>query len=377
MTGVPFLDLAAAHFELADELEQATQRVLRSGWYVRGPEVERFEGQFAEYCGVAGAVGVGNGLEALLITLRAMDIGRGDEVIVSAHTSIATWLAITHAGAKPVPVEPDPHTMMIDPARIEESIGPRTAALLPVHLYGMPADMDAVSTIARQHRLRLIEDASQAHGTRLGERRVGSLSDAAAFSLYPTKNLGAAGDAGIVVSDDAELLGRVRMLANYGERRRHHSELRGYNSRLDELQAALLGVKLKRLDDWNALRRARAEQYFHELKQCVGLKLPAMTGRALPVWHQFVIRVDGRDTIREDLTRLGVQTLVHYPIPPHRSAAYAPDYPEPLPITEQLAASVLSLPISPHLSEAACARVCEALMTSVASRRGAGRRPSG
>ncbi len=374
MTSVPFLDLAAAHSELAGELEQATQRVLRSGRYLRGPEVERFERQFARYCGVAGAVGVANGLEALLITLRAMDIGSGDEVIVSAHTSIATWLAITHAGAKPVPVEPDPHTMLIDPARIEELIGPRTAAILPVHLYGMPAEMDAISTIARKHRLRLIEDASQAHGARLGERRVGSLSDAAAFSLYPTKNLGAAGDAGIVVSDDTELLTSVRILANYGERRRHQSELRGYNSRLDELQAALLGVKLKRLDDWNALRRARAEQYLHALEQCVGLKLPAITERALPVWHQFVIRVDARNTIREDLTRLGVETLVHYHTPPHRSGAYASDYPDSLPITEQLAASVLSLPISPQLTEAACASVCEAVMTSVASRQGA-RRP--
>ncbi len=366
MTSVPFLDLAAAHSALAGELEQATQRVLRSGWYVRGPEVERFEQQFASYCGVTGAVGVGNGLEALLITLRAMDIGSGDEVIVSAHTSIATWLAITHAGAKPVPVEPDQHTMLIDPARIEELIGPRTAAILPVHLYGMPAEMDAVSTIARKYQLRLIEDASQAHGARLGDRRVGSLSDAAAFSLYPTKNLGAAGDAGIVVSDDAELLARVRMLANYGERRRHQSELRGYNSRLDELQAALLGVKLKHLDDWNALRRARAEQYLRELEPCIGLKLPVMTKHALPVWHQFVVRVDARNTIREDLTRLGIETLVHYPIPPHRSAAYAADYPDPLSITEQLAASVLSLPMSPQLSEAACARVCEALTTSVA-----------
>ncbi len=318
---------------------------------------------------MAGAVGVGNGLEALLITLRAMDIGGGDEVIVSAHTSIATWLAITHAGAKPVPVEPDARTMLIDPARIEELIGPRTAAILPVHLYGMPAEMDAVSAIARKHRLRVIEDASQAHGARLGERRVGSLSDAAAFSLYPTKNLGAAGDAGIVVSDDAELLVRVRMLANYGERDRHQNELRGYNSRLDELQAALLAVKLKRLDDWNARRRARAEQYLHELEHCAGLKLPSVTDGAVPVWHQFVIRADARNALREDLRRLGVQTLVHYPISPHRSVAYAPDYPDPLPITEQLTRSVVSLPISPHLSEEGCAGVCDALIRSVAAHR--------
>jgi len=370
VTSVPFLDLGLAHSELAAELEEAVRRVLRSGCYVRGPEVKRFEREFARYCHVAAAVGVGNGLQALQLTLRAMGIGHGDEVIVPAHTSIATWLAVTHAGARPVPVEPDPCTMLIDPSRVEDSLGPRTAAILPVHLYGMPADMDALTAITRKHRIGLIEDASQAHGACWRGRPVGSLSDAAAFSLYPTKNLGAAGDAGIAVSDDERLLERVRMLANYGERRRHQSELRGHNSRLDELQAALLRVKLRRLDDWNARRRARAEQYLRTLAGCPGLELPGVTEGALPVWHQFVIRTGARDKVREELGRRGVETLVHYPIPPHQTAAYASDYPDRLPITEQLAASVLSLPISPQLSEAACAHVCDALLASLAAVRG-------
>jgi dTDP-3-amino-3,4,6-trideoxy-alpha-D-glucose transaminase len=366
MIRVPFLDLGLAHAELATELEEAMRRVLRSGHYVRGPEVEAFEREFARYCGVGAGVGLGSGLHALQLTLGAMGIGQGDEVIVSAHTSIATWLGISHAGAWPVPVEPDPHTMLIDPARVEDSVGPRTAAIVPVHLYGMPADMDALARIARKHRIGLLEDASQAHGARLRGRLVGSLSDAGAFSLYPTKNLGAAGDAGIAVSNDAALVERIAMLANYGEQRRHHSAVRGHNSRLDELQAALLRVKLTRLEDWNARRRARSDQYLHALADCSALQLPVVTDGALPVWHQFVVRVDARDQVREEMARRGVQTLVHYPIPPHRSAAYASDYPDPLPVTERLAASVLSLPISPQLSETACARVCDALIDSVA-----------
>ncbi|HWF51684.1 MAG TPA: DegT/DnrJ/EryC1/StrS family aminotransferase [Solirubrobacteraceae bacterium] len=368
MTRVPFNDLAAAHSDLAVELHAAVRRVLDSGHYVLGSEVERFEHDFARYCGVGGAVGVGNGLDALMLTLLAMGIGAGDEVIVSAHTSIATWLAVTHAGARPVPAEPDPRTMVIDPARVESAVGPQTTAIIAVHLYGMPADMDALAEIAARHRLRLIEDASQAHGARLRERPVGSLSDAAAFSLYPTKNLGAIGDGGIVVSDDAELLEQIRMLANYGERERHRSELLGRNSRLDELQAAILNVKLGKLDEGNAHRRRCGEQYLSELSGCPGLELPAIAEEALPVWHQFVVRVGERDRVRADLARRGIDTLIHYPIPPHRSPAYTSEYPDPLPITEDLAATVLSLPISPQLSEEACGLVSEALIATVASR---------
>jgi dTDP-3-amino-3,4,6-trideoxy-alpha-D-glucose transaminase len=371
---VPFLDLAGAHAELASELEAAFSRVLRSGQYLRGPEVELFEREFAQYCGQGAAVGVGSGLHAIQLTLEALGIGRGDEVLVPAHTSIATWLAITHAGAEPVPIEPDERTMVIDRARVEESIGPRTAAMLPVHLYGMPVDMGALAPIARRHGLALVEDASQAHGARLRGQPLGSLSDAAAYSLYPTKNLGALGDAGIVVSDDAELVERIRVLANSGDRQHQQSELHAHSSRLDELQAAVLRAKLKRLEKWNELRRARASQYLELLADCGGLVLPGITSDAVPVWHQFVVRVDARDVVREQLARGGVETLVHYPTPPHRSAAYASEQRDPLPTTEQLAASVISLPISPQLTAAGCTQVCEAMVAAVTTV--AGERPA-
>ena len=312
-------------------------------------------------------MGVGNGLEALQLTLEAIGIGPGDEVLVSAHTSIATWLAISHTGAEPVPIEPDEQTMVMDPAHVEESIGPRTAAILPVHLYGMPVDMDALAPIARKHGLTLVEDASQAHGARLRGRPVGALSDAAAYSLYPTKNLGALGDGGIVVSDDPALVERVRVIANYGERRRHQSEVRGHNSRLDEIQAALLRIKLQRLEDWNGRRRARAAQYFELLAGCPRVVLPGVTDGALPVWHQFVVRVGARELVRDQLARGGIETLVHYPTPPHRSAAYASDYRDRLPVTEEFAESVISLPMSPQLSATHCTRVCEGLIASVSA----------
>jgi dTDP-3-amino-3,4,6-trideoxy-alpha-D-glucose transaminase len=367
VTAVRFLDLAALHSELSSELQEAMSRVVRSGSYIRGPEVEAFETEFACYCEMEGAVSVGNGLEALELALLALGIGAGDEVIVSAHTSIATWLAITHTGAKPVPVEPATGTMQIDPAGVVDAIGPHTAAVVPVHLYGMPARIDELAKIARRHRLALIEDASQAHGARLGGRPVGSYGDAAAFSLYPTKNLGAIGDGGIVVSADQNVLERVRMLGNYGERRRHESQLLGYNSRLDELQAAILRVKLRRLDAWNQARRDQAGRYIGALKDAPGVILPGTTPNALPVWHQFVVRVSQRDLVREHLQRLGVETLVHYPIPPHCSRAYAGHYPSPLPTTERLAASVLSLPISPRLQAEECTYVSEALTATVAA----------
>ncbi len=366
---VPFLDLAALHSELMGELEEAMGAVLRSGHYVRGPEVEAFEEEFAQYCGVAGAVGVANGLEALQLALLALEIGPGDEVLVPAHTYIATWLAVTHTGARPVPVEPDPTTMQIDTARVSDAIGPRTAAILPVHLYGIPADVEELSAIARRHGLALVEDASQAHGAHLDGRAIGSFGDAAAFSLYPTKNLGAIGDAGIVVSANPALLERVRMLGNYGERRRNEHELLGRNSRLDELQAALLRIKLRRLDSWNSSRRSRADLYMRGLKTCPGTVLPSVTAGALPVWHQFVVRASGRDSVRQELLERGVETLIHYPVACHRAPAYAAHYPETLPITEQLAASVLSLPISPQLTDEACAYVCDAL-TDVMTREG-------
>jgi dTDP-3-amino-3,4,6-trideoxy-alpha-D-glucose transaminase len=370
---VPFLDLADLHSELMGELEEAMGAVLRSGRYIRGPEVEAFEAEFAQHSCATGAVGVANGLEALQLALLALGVGPGDEVLVPSHTYIATWLAVTHTGARPVPIEPDPMTMQIDTARVSDAIGPRTAAILPVHLYGIPADVEELSAIARTRGLALIEDASQAHGARLGGRAVGSFGDAAAFSLYPTKNLGAIGDAGIVVSRDPNLLERVRMLGNYGERRRNEHELLGRNSRLDELQAAFLRVKLRRLDSWNSSRRSRAELYMRGLQTCPDTVLPSVTAGGLPVWHQFVVRVSGRDAVRQGLADRGVETLIHYPVACHRAPAYAAQYPEALPIAEELASSVLSLPISPQLGDEACAYVCDALtdvMTSERNRAG-------
>jgi dTDP-3-amino-3,4,6-trideoxy-alpha-D-glucose transaminase len=369
MSRVPFLSLAALHADVMDELEEAMTRVVRSGWYVSGPQVEAFETEFASYCDVEGAVGVGNGVEALELTLRALGIGAGDEVLVSAYTAVATWLAITHAGSRPVPIEPDEETMQIDPCRAGAAITPRTAAIVAVHLYGMPADIEALTRFAERHGLALIEDASQAHGARVHGRQVGSFGVAGAFSLYPTKNLGAIGDAGIVVSDDHRLLERIRVLANYGERRRYESEVLGYNSRLDELQAGILRVKLRRLEGRNQSRRERAGQYLRLLGHSPYVVLPGTTESALPVWHQFVVRVPERDAVREELARGEVETLVHYPIAPHRAPAYAADYPEGLPITERLAESVLGLPISPVLAEDACEEVSRALIASVAAQR--------
>ncbi|MDP2752964.1 MAG: DegT/DnrJ/EryC1/StrS family aminotransferase, partial [Nitrospirota bacterium] len=249
---IPFLDLRAAYLELAPELDEAYHRVMQSGWFILGAEVDAFENEFADYCDAKQCVGVGNGLEALHLILRAMDIGPGDEVIVPSNTYIATWLAVSYAGATPVAVEPDRRTFNLDSARIEAAITPRTRAIIAVHLYGQPADMDPIIEIARRHNLRVIEDAAQAHGARYKGRRAGSLGDAAGFSFYPGKNLGALGDGGAVTTDDETLAGRIRVLRNYGSSIKYHNELKGYNSRLDELQAAFLRVKLKHLDTWNA-----------------------------------------------------------------------------------------------------------------------------
>jgi dTDP-4-amino-4,6-dideoxygalactose transaminase len=255
---VPFLDLKAAHAELRAELDAAYARVMDSGWFVLGDELAAFEAEFAAYCGARHCVGVGNGLDALHLILRAMQIGPGDEVIVPANTYIATWLAVSYAGAAPVPVEPDPRTFNLDPARVEAAVTPRTKAVMPVHLYGQPADVDAVREVAARHGLRVIEDAAQAQGARYRGRAAGSLADAAGFSFYPGKNLGAAGDAGAVTTDDDALAAELRRLRNYGSPAKYQHDVKGFNSRLDELQAAVLRVKLRRLDEWNARRAAVA-----------------------------------------------------------------------------------------------------------------------
>jgi dTDP-4-amino-4,6-dideoxygalactose transaminase len=360
---IPFNDLKAGYTEISEELDAAYRRVMESGYYVLGPEVESFEAEFAAYCGVQHCVGVGNGLEAISLLLKAYDIGPGDSVIVPANTYIATWLPVTHAGAEPIPVEPDEASYNIDPHRVEASIKPNTRAIIAVHLYGQPADMDTLVQIAHKHKLLLLEDAAQAHGAKYKGRRAGSLGNAAAFSFYPTKNLGAIGDGGAVTTNDPVLADRVRVLRNYGSRERYLNELPGFNSRLDELQAALLRVKLSRLDQWNSHRAEIAQRYARKLAAVRQVALPHVASMSEPVWHLFVVRCRSRDALQRHLQAEGIGTLVHYPIPPHRSEAYAnlAISRNSYPLTETLSGEILSLPIWPQMDAKNIEMVCQAV----------------
>lgn len=362
MTQVPFFDLQRLHHEIREPLEAAFHRVLDSGWFIMGPEVEAFEVEFAQYCGVQHCVGVGNGLDALHLLLRAYGIGQDDEVLVPANTFIATWLAVSHCGAIPVPVEPCSDTFNIDPDALAAAITPRTRAIIPVHLYGQPADMDFINAFARQHGLIVIEDAAQAQGAEYKGRRVGSLSNASATSFYPGKNLGALGDGGAVLTNDAAVADKVRLLRNYGSRIKYEHQDIGYNTRLDEMQAAFLRAKLGLLDDWNARRRELAGKYTTQLGN-TGLGLPRVPVWADPVWHLYVVRSPRRDALRAHLEKHGISTVIHYPIPPHRQACYPGYSNHRLPLTETLASEVLSLPMSPFVGEQAAAQVVEAVRT--------------
>ena len=348
---VPFLDLKATYLELQPELDKAYQTVMNSGWYIIGQEVKAFETEFASYCEAKHCIGVGNGLDALFLILRALDIGAGDEVIVPANTYIATWLAVSYVGATPVPVEPSEKTYNIDPQLIEAAITPRTKAIFAVHLYGQPADMDGINQIAKKHGLKVIEDAAQAHGAKYKGRKVGSLGAAAGFSFYPGKNLGAFGDGGAVTTNDDELADKIRVIANYGSRVKYHNEVQGVNSRLDELQAAFLRVKLTKLDEWNQRRQVIADSYLVGLSGLSGLVLPYVPEWAAPVWHLFVVGTSQREQLQQSLQAAGIGTIIHYPIPPHLSEAYGEmkDWAGQLPITAAAARTVLSLPIGPHL----------------------------
>lgn len=348
---IPFLDLGAAYRELKDDIDAAVMRVLDSGWYILGPEVDAFEAEWADYCGAAHAVGLANGLDALVLALRALDIGPGHEVIVPSNTYIATWLAVSAVGAVPVPVEPVAATHNIDPARIAAAITPRTRAILPVHLYGQPADLDPILALARAHGLRVIEDAAQAHGARYKGRRIGAHGDVVCWSFYPGKNLGALGDAGAVTTDDADIADRIRVLRNYGSRVKYVNEVPGVNSRLDPVQAAVLRAKLPHLDAWTDRRRGIAAQYDSSLAG-TGLVLPQVPGWAEPAWHLYVVRSPRREALQTALCAAGVGTLIHYPIPPHLQAAYADMglRADALPLAARLAGEVLSLPIGPQLS---------------------------
>ncbi len=405
---VPFQDFRAPYEEVRDELDAAYRRFMESAWFVLGKETAAFEEEYAAYCEAGHCVGVSNGLDALHLALLVLGCGPGDEVIVPSNTYIATWLAVTQAGATIVPVEPDPATFNLDPARIEEAITPRTKAILPVNLYGQPCDYDPIMEVAHRHGIKVAIDNAQAHGARYKGRRVGGIADIECHSFYPSKNLGAYGEAGAVTTNDATLADKVRVLRNYGSRVRYHNEVAGYNRRIDELQAAFLRVKLRHLDDWNARRAAIARQYLAALgwgqgtrdrRQATGdrrqetgdrivgtvsreqetgggrqaetnalreaplpfniqnttsnITLPHVPSWADPVWHLFVIRHPQRDALQQHLAEQGIQTIIHYPIPPHLSGAYSDSCllsPVSCPIAEQLANEVLSLPIGPHMT---------------------------
>lgn len=370
MTGnanqVSFLDLKSLHEGMRTELIAAFSRVLDSGWYIRGQEVDAFEKEWANYCGVNFCVGVSNGLDALHLILRAYGIGHGDEVIVPSNTYIATWLAVTYAGARPVPVEPDQHSFNIDPERISVAITSRTKAIIAVHLYGQLADMESIVAIARAKGIRVIEDAAQAHGASRAGQRAGSFGDAAGFSFYPGKNLGAIGDAGAVTTSDQKLAERIRAIGNYGSRVKYHNELLGLNCRLDELQAAILREKLPHLEVWNQRRREIASAYTSRLSGVPGLALPTSANSGSPVWHQFVVRHAMRDILQSMLNERGIRTMIHYPIPPYRQQAY-----EHLrlsasafPIADSMHHEALSLPIDPTMTDQSVDAVAKAVTES-------------
>lgn len=357
---VQFLNLARLHQPIRCQIDEAYRRVMDSGWFIMGPELEAFEAEFSAYSEVRHCIGVGNGLDALHLLLRAYGVGMGDEVIVPSNTFIATWLAVSQCGATPVPVEPDSRTHNIDPALIETAITSRTRAILPVHLYGQPADMDPINELAAKHGLIVIEDAAQAQGARYKGRRVGSLGHAAGTSFYPGKNLGALGDGGAVLTNDDEIAYKVRRLRNYGSTVKYQHDLAGYNSRLDELQAAFLREKLKVLDEWNSKRREVAAGYSARLNDC-GIILPFVPEYTEPVWHLYVIRSKERDALKSYLDKQGISTVIHYPIPPHKQVCYPQYEGHSLPVAEILAKEVLSLPMSPDLRKDESEYVCTVL----------------
>ena len=362
---VSFLDLKASYLELKPEIDVAIERVLDSGWYILGEEVDAFEQEYAGYCESKHCIGVANGLDALHLALLALGVGAGDEVIVPSNTYIATWLAVSQCGAKPVPVEPDEATFNIDPALIEAAITPRTKVILPVHLYGQPADMTSILDIAQKHGLKVLEDGAQAHGARYKDKRIGAHGDVVAWSFYPAKNLGAMGDGGAVTTNDSVIADRIRMLRNYGSREKYVNEVRGFNSRLDPLQAAVLRVKLKYLDEWNVRRKQVAGQYLEGFSDS-GLMLPYVPDWADPVWHLFVVRHPQREVLQQHLQESGIETQIHYPIPPHKQQAYA-DFgfsDENLPLSSRMASELLSLPIGPHLDQSSVNSVISMVKSS-------------
>lgn len=357
---IPILEIAPAYRELQDELDAAYHRVMNSGIFLLGSELSAFEEEYALATGSTHCIGVANGLEAMQLVLMAKGIGRGDEVIVSAHGYIATWLAVTHTGAAPVPCEADSRTYNLDPGLVGQLITPRTKAILPTHLYGQCADMTAINQIAAKHGLFVLEDAAQSHGARIGRNSSGALGHAAGTSFYPSKNLGAFADAGAVTTRDPELADKIRMLRNYGSRARYHHEAPGLNSRMDELSAAILRVKLRHLGEWNARRVRLAAKYVAQLEGVGDIILPSVPPGNDPVWHLFVIRTGYRAELQQHLAQRGIGTQIHYPIPPHLSGAYRDSGWQrgDFPLAEKLADEVLSLPIGPHHTPEQIDTVC-------------------
>lgn len=366
---IPFLDLKSINLRHQAGFAAALDRVLQSGWLVLGKETEAFEKEFARHCGAEFCIGVGNGLEAMHLVLRAWGIGAGDEVIVPSNTYIATWLAVSQVGAVPMPVEPVEDTYNIDPERIESAVTPRTRAIIPVHLYGQTAEMDRVMKVAKRHGLKVLEDAAQAHGASFRGRRAGALGDAAAFSFYPGKNLGALGDAGAVTTNDAGLAEQVRMLRNYGSRTKYHNEVRGFNSRLDELQSAFLREKLPMLDADNARRRELAAMYLAGLAAVEGITLPVVADGCEHVWHIFPVRHPCRDELQRALQERGVGTLIHYPVAPHLQPAYAGCGfgAGSLAVSEAIHRDVLSLPMGPTMTDDEARAVIDAVRAAASS----------
>jgi len=359
---VPFLDLLPTYTEIKNEIDAVVNRVLSSGWYILGEEVAHFEAEWAKYCGSKEAIGVSNGLDALKLSLYALGIGPGDEVIVPSNTYVATFLAVSECGATPVPVEPDINTYNIDINLIEDAISEKTKCILPVHLYGFPADMQAIMSIALKYNLYVIEDAAQAHGSVIGDKRVGCHGDLVCWSFYPGKNLGAFGDAGAITTNNTDLALKIRALSNYGSSRKYVNDYIGFNCRMDPIQAAILGVKLKYLDQWQA-RRSFCSEYYKQNLIIPKLVLPASPPIGKHAWHLFVIQSDDRDCLQQHLNNREIGTLIHYPIPPHKQKAYSSSGLSSLqlPIAEYLAKHVLSLPIGPHLSDASLSYVVESI----------------
>lgn len=346
---ISFLNLKNINKSYKKQFLEAIERVLDSGWFILGKEKEAFEKEFAKYCEVKYCIGVANGLEALFLVLKAWGIKEGDEIIVPSNTYIATWLAVSHCGARPVPVESEENSYNINPALIEKSITRKTKAIIVVHLYGLPVDMDPIYKIAKKYKLKILEDAAQGHGGIYRNRKVGSLGDAAAFSFYPTKNLGALGDAGAVTTNDKNLAKKIKIISNYGSEKKYINNVIGFNSRLDEIQAAILRIKLKYLDRENLIRQELAKRYIENLKDTKGIILPSEGKNKKHVWHLFVIRSPHRKILEKFFHEKGIEYMIHYPKSPHLQKAYIKLKKNSLPIAEKLNKQIISLPLNPFM----------------------------